>query len=85
MHVLLKAFTTKLVDEGLKRSCGLESLWQGSGASTNPPQKTKERKREVLDASRVDVKLELQTITEASRTVLSLTLEVERNLIQANV
>lgn len=85
MHVLVKAFTTKLVDEELKRSCGLESLWQGSGASTNPSQKTEEREREVLEAGRVDVKLELQTVTEASRTVLSLTLKVERNLIQANV
>lgn len=65
-------------------------MWPGEFVAgfrsfNKPPQKTKEREREVLDASRVDVKLELQTITEASRTVLSLTLEVERNLIQANV
>lgn len=65
-------------------------MWPGEFVAgfrsfNNPPQKTKEREREVLDASRVDVKLELQTITEASRTVLSLTLKVERNLIQANV
>lgn len=65
-------------------------MWPGEFVAgfrsfNKPPQKTKEREREVLDASRVDVKLELQTITEASRTVLSLTLEIERNLIQANV
>lgn len=65
-------------------------MWPGEFVAgfrsfNKPPQKTKEREREVLDASRVDVKLELQTITEASRTVLSLTLKVERNLIQANV